>query len=249
MQLTGKVALVTGGAQGIGKGLCEALLKKGAKVCVTDLNPEQGETTVKEFTSQHGDGKAIFIQCDVTSQEQMDSAFSKCKETFGNIDIVCNNAGLGHEIKWELTVDINLKGVIRGTLLGIQYLRKDKGGKGGAVINMSSSAGLTPVPFAPVYCATKHAVLGFTKSWALHPDQEAMGVRFLTVCPSFVETPLIHCTDHGEMYHPDKARQFMQKTGIMSVDFVADSMIKLLEDDTNNGAVMKLTKASGVEFK
>ncbi|XP_062430661.1 15-hydroxyprostaglandin dehydrogenase [NAD(+)] isoform X2 [Rhea pennata] len=167
MHVNGKVALVTGAAQGIGRAFVQALLDKGAKVALLDRNPEAGRESKAALDGQFEAQRTVFIQCDVTEQEQLKGAFEKVIEHFGRLDIVVNNAGVNNEKDWESTIQINLTSVIRGTYLGLEYMRKGNGGDGGVIINISSLAGLMPAAFQPVYCATKHGVIGFTRSIAL----------------------------------------------------------------------------------
>ncbi|XP_060081872.1 15-hydroxyprostaglandin dehydrogenase [NAD(+)]-like [Ylistrum balloti] len=143
MQIEGKVALVTGGAQGLGYAFVQALLDKGAKVCFCDINTSQGEATLGELCEKYDKEKIMFRRCDVTSQEDMEALFKATKERYGRIDIVCNNAGMGGESypQWEKVVDVNIKGMTRGTFIAVEYLRKDKGGNGGVIVNISSAAG------------------------------------------------------------------------------------------------------------
>nr|XP_025960953.1 15-hydroxyprostaglandin dehydrogenase [NAD(+)] isoform X4 [Dromaius novaehollandiae] len=166
MHVNGKVALVTGAAQGIGRAFVQALLDKGAKVALLDRNPEAGRESKAALDGQFEAQRTVFIQCDVTDQEQLKGAFEKVIEHFGRLDIVVNNAGVNNEKDWESTIQINLTSVIRGTYLGLEYMRKGNGGDGGVIINISSLAGLMPAAFQPVYCATKHGVIGFTRSIA-----------------------------------------------------------------------------------
>ncbi|XP_075277855.1 15-hydroxyprostaglandin dehydrogenase [NAD(+)] isoform X2 [Opisthocomus hoazin] len=166
MHVNGKVALVTGGAQGIGRAFVQALLGKGAKVALLDRNSEAGQESKAALDEQFEAQRTVFVQCDVTDPEQLAGAFKKVIEHFGRLDIVVNNAGVNNEKDWESTIQINLTSVIRGTYLGLEYMRKGNGGDGGVIINISSLAGLMPAAFQPVYCATKHGVIGFTRSIA-----------------------------------------------------------------------------------
>ncbi|XP_033369379.1 15-hydroxyprostaglandin dehydrogenase [NAD(+)] isoform X2 [Parus major] len=140
MHVNGKVALVTGGAQGIGRAFVQALLGKGAKVALLDRNSEAGQASKAALDEQFEAQRTLFIQCDVTEQEQLAGAFKKVIEHFGRLDIVVNNAGVNNEKDWESTIQTNLTSVIRGTYLGLEYMRKENGGDGGVIINISSLA-------------------------------------------------------------------------------------------------------------
>ncbi|MEE6460954.1 hypothetical protein FKM82_001150 [Ascaphus truei] len=167
MYANGKVALVTGGAQGIGRAMVEELLHKGAALALVDLNRIAGEQCKTSLDEQFGSHRTLFIQCDVTDQGQLKDAFRKTVEHFGRLDILVNNAGVNNEKDWEQTILVNLNSVIRGTYIGLEHMNKNNGGQGGVIINISSLAGLTPAAYQPVYCASKHGVIGFTRSIAV----------------------------------------------------------------------------------
>uniref|UniRef100_A0A2R9C7D0 15-hydroxyprostaglandin dehydrogenase [NAD(+)] n=1 Tax=Pan paniscus TaxID=9597 RepID=A0A2R9C7D0_PANPA len=138
MHVNGKVALVTGAAQGIGRAFAEALLLKGAKVALVDWNLEAGVQCKAALDEQFEPQKTLFIQCDVADQQQLRDTFRKVVDHFGRLDILVNNAGVNNEKNWERTLQINLVSVISGTYLGLDYMSKQNGGEGGIIINMSS---------------------------------------------------------------------------------------------------------------
>uniref|UniRef100_C1BJF8 15-hydroxyprostaglandin dehydrogenase [NAD(+)] n=1 Tax=Osmerus mordax TaxID=8014 RepID=C1BJF8_OSMMO len=167
MALRGKVALVTGGAQGIGCAVVESLLKNEAKVSIVDLNQEVGEKCKKQLDEQFGVGNCSFIQCDVTDAAKLQEAFQSTVDQFGRLDIVINNAGINNEKNWEKTIEVNLTSVIKGTYLGLEHMSKEHGKQGGVVINVSSMAAFFHSPHQPVYTATKHGVIGFSRAMAV----------------------------------------------------------------------------------
>nr|XP_036854710.1 15-hydroxyprostaglandin dehydrogenase [NAD(+)] isoform X3 [Manis javanica] len=140
MHVNGKVALVTGAAQGIGRAFAEVLLRNGAKVALVDWNLEAGVQCKAALDAQYEPQKTLFIQCDVADQEQLRDTFRKVVDYFGRLDILVNNAGVNNEKNWEKTLQINLASVISGTYLGLDYMSKQNGGEGGIIINMSSLA-------------------------------------------------------------------------------------------------------------
>uniref|UniRef100_A0A8B9EUN4 15-hydroxyprostaglandin dehydrogenase [NAD(+)] n=1 Tax=Anser cygnoides TaxID=8845 RepID=A0A8B9EUN4_ANSCY len=189
-----------------------------------------------------------------TTASVISGAFKKVIEHFGRLDIVVNNAGVNNEKDWESTIQINLTSVIRGTYLGLEYMRKGNGGDGGVIINISSLAGLMPAAFQPVYCATKHGVIGFTRSIALAANIENYGVRLNTICPGFVNTPILQSIDKEEnmgqyFSYKDEIKNMMQFYGVMDPSIIAEGLITIIEDDTLNGEVMKITASQGIHFQ
>lgn len=250
-----KVALITGGAMGMGKGFADALLQAGAKVCVADFNAEVGEKTVKEFIAKYGDGKAIFVKCDVTSQPDMEAAFRTTKETFGGIDIVVNNAGVGGEAddNWERCIDINMKGTMRGMRLAMNYLSKENGGNGGTIINMASLAGVNPNPFSPTYGCTKAGIIHASRCLAVSPIAMKSSIRINVMCPAFVDTPMfknMSSGDPSQTYHGDPAlvKAFIEKVGVITVEEAAEAFMDLVKDDSKNGVILKLNKHEGKQY-
>lgn len=246
MALDGKVAVVTGGAQGLGKGFAEVLLKNGAKVALFDVDEGTGNATKACFDKDFGPDRTLFCVCDVTSEKQFKDAFQTTKEKFGVIDIVCNNAGIINEANWEKTVAVNLSAVIRGTYLAIEHMKKETGGRGGLIINISSMAGLGPFPTCPVYTATKHGVVGFSRAIAMASEMAGYGVRVNMICPIFVRTGLLSSLDTEEMagdLHRLKhvGQKLLEDFGALEVSDVAKAFEKLVFDDSKNGAALCVT--------
>ncbi|XP_046752276.1 15-hydroxyprostaglandin dehydrogenase [NAD(+)]-like [Diprion similis] len=189
MQVENKTALITGGANGIGFACATELLRNGAAhVAILDLATSPGVESALKLNAEFGEGRGIFIVCDVTKAREFEAAFAKTTDEFGGLDIVINNAGIVNESMWELMIDVNLKAVVRGTILGLQHLGKDRGGKGGVIVNIASVAGLDPFDWFPVYAAAKHGVVGLSRSFGATYHYEKTGVRVIAICPSFTET-------------------------------------------------------------
>ncbi|XP_055970201.1 15-hydroxyprostaglandin dehydrogenase [NAD(+)] [Sorex fumeus] len=254
MHVNGRVALVTGAAQGIGRAVSEALLHKGAKVALIDWNLEAGETCKAALDEQFEPQKTLFIQCDVADKEQLRGTFRKVVDHFGKLDILVNNAGVNNEKNWEKTLQINLGSVISGTYLGWDYMSKQNGGEGGVIINMSSIAGLMPVAQQPVYCASKHGVVGFTRSAALAANLMSSGVRVNAICPGFVNTPILQSIEKEEnmgqyIEYAGHIKDMMKFYGILDPSMIANGLIALIENDDLNGAIMKITTSKGIHFQ
>jgi NAD(P)-dependent dehydrogenase (short-subunit alcohol dehydrogenase family) len=192
-RVEGKVAIVTGGASGIGKGCAELLAAEGAIVVVTDIDESLGKATVDAIVAQ--DGKAEFIPHDVTDEAAWQNVVSQVVERHGGIHILVNNAGIGIGGSiLEMTLDdwqrqqaINLDGVFLGVKHTIPAMR-DSGS--GSIINMSSVAGLKGAANLSAYNATKGGVRLFTKGVALECAQSRWPIRVNSVHPGVIDTPI-----------------------------------------------------------
>ncbi|XP_073336160.1 15-hydroxyprostaglandin dehydrogenase [NAD(+)] [Pagrus major] len=241
MALSGKTAVVTGAVMGIGRAITEVLLQNGAKVALLDVNESAGKTVMEALEKQYGREKTLFCKGDVQSEEQLKAAFKKTTETFGGIDILCNNAGVLNEGQWEQTVSINLMGVIRGTYLAFEHMNKLKGGRGGVIVNTASMAGFGPLPSCPVYTATKHGVVGFTRAMAANSTLSGYGIRVNALCPGFVKTDLFteipaRLARHSHLV--DATQQLLDKLGTITVSEVAENILELVTDETKNGEAL-----------
>ncbi|KAM8835060.1 15-hydroxyprostaglandin dehydrogenase [NAD(+)]-like [Synchiropus picturatus] len=227
---------------GIGRAITEILLKNGANVVLLDVNEGAGKSLKETLDPQFGQDKSMFLSCNVESEEQVKAAFQKTIQKFGRIDILCNNAGILNEVEWRKEISINVVSVVAASFLALEHMNKLKGGSGGHIINMASVAGLGAFPTAPVYVATKHAVVGFTRSMALASSISGYGVRFNTVCPCFVQTELFEKIPLrlGQFTHLNKyTRPQFEKVGVMQPSVVAEAVLELVMDETKDGqAVM-----------
>ncbi|XP_061660335.1 15-hydroxyprostaglandin dehydrogenase [NAD(+)] isoform X1 [Syngnathoides biaculeatus] len=238
MSLEGKVAVVTGAAAGIGKALSEILFKNGAKVVLLDVNESAGKSLMEALNKEKGQDSALFLSCDVQLEEQLKAAFKTTADTFGGIDILCNNAGILNEGDWELMVAINLVGVIKGTYAALEHMSKLKGGRGGVIINTASMAGIKPLLSCPVYSATKSGVIGFTRAMAGASTMAGFGIRFNALCPALVKTELLaHLTEKLGQFTilEEPTRQLLDKYGVLSPSDVAECLLELVTDESKNG--------------
>ncbi|GLV42291.1 Photoreceptor dehydrogenase [Carabus blaptoides fortunei] len=192
MDSKGKCAIVTGAASGLGLAITRELLKNDLQaIMMANINQERGEQVCKSLSKEFPTSNVQFTQMDVTCDADYERVFKKAKSIFGRIDIVINNAGIINDIDYEKEISVNIGGVIRGTLLGLQYMGKDKLGNGGTIVNMASITALFPWEAVPVYSATKAAVLSLSRSFGAAYHYERTGVRVVTMCPSITETPML----------------------------------------------------------
>ena len=191
--LTDKVALVTGAARGIGGAIAEVYAEHGAQVAVADILLDEARVVAEGIES--GGGQAIALEMDVTDQKSVRQAIGATVAEFGRLDILVNNAGIhrGHLIvdfpieDWEAVFAVN----VRGTFLCSQIAARQmiRQGGGGCIINMSSASGKKPDPQGAAYCASKSAVIGFTRVLALELGQ--YGIRANAVLPGATDTKML----------------------------------------------------------
>ncbi len=192
MRLEGKVALISGGARGMGAVEARLFASEGAKVMIGDLLDEEGARLIEEIAQAGGD--AIYTHLNVTSEDEWRMAVAAAVSRFGKLDVLVNNAGIWEEgtveettvDRWDRIMDVNAKGVFLGTKVAIPEMRR---AGGGSIINISSTAGLIGTPRGTAYSASKGAVRLFTKTTAVQYGKD--GIRANSVHPGVIETPMI----------------------------------------------------------
>lgn len=192
IRFDGKVVLITGAGSGIGQATALAFGTAGAHVVVADRRLEAAARTVGLIEAAGGHGSAV--ACDVTNATDCDAAVAKALNVTGHLDVLVNNAGIGHsgsvlatdESTWDAVMDVNVKGTFLMSKAALPTMIKQRAG---AIVNTASIAGLKGLPERAVYCTSKFAVVGLTRAMAL--DHVGQGVRINCVCPGTTETPWI----------------------------------------------------------
>jgi NAD(P)-dependent dehydrogenase (short-subunit alcohol dehydrogenase family) len=227
-----KVAIVTGGNSGIGRATAIALAREGAKVTVAARRASEGEETVRLIKEAGSD--AIFVKTDVTIENDIRSLVEKTVDTYGRLDYAVNNAGIGEKMtplveqtseKFDQIMNTN----VRGTWLSIKYGIPEmiKNG-GGAIVNTSSGTGLVGFPQMSVYIASKHAVLGLTKSAAL--EYAKSGIRINAIAPGGVETDMLIQTVGDDHRFLETFRSMHPIGRIGRPEEIANAVLWLLSD-------------------
>jgi len=207
-QFTDRVALVTGGGSGIGRATAIAFAREGAAVIVADVNAMGGEATVGQI--RDAGGEARFVHTDVARADDVAAMVDAAITTYGRLDHACNNAGVAggwplHEYPddaWDRLIAINLTGVF----LCMKYeIRQMLGQGAGSIVNMASVAGLVGLAGASAYVASKHGVVGLTKTAAL--ELARSGIRVNAVCPGYIHTPMAVGLDEDPQRIAQKAAQ------------------------------------------
>lgn len=189
--LAGKVALVTGAGSGIGQATALVLAGEGAQVVAADINLDSAAETVRQI--EGGGGKALAVAVDVTREEEVARMVEAAVDRFGRLDGAFNNAGIGPKqgptggvelADWSRVIAVNLTGVM---LCMKHEINAMAAAGGGAIVNMASTAGLQGVPMQAAYSASKHGVLGLTKTASA--EYGPAGIRVNAICAGAVETP------------------------------------------------------------
>ncbi len=243
-RLKGKSAIVTGGTSGIGKATVLKLIEEGAKVIIADIHEGDSEEMLKEI--QRNKGEAEFCQMDVSSHSDVKSAIEKCIKSFGSLDIMIANAGIGGSAtffeditveEWNKVIAVNQTGVFYCMQESIKIMKKQGSG---AIVNTASLAGIGSAPRMGAYAASKHAVVGMTKTAAAEYGKH--GIRINAICPSVIVTPM------GKSFtdEDDKLSQIIKHSIPMKrfgeAEEVADVILWLCSDESSfvNGETVRI---------
>ncbi len=229
----GKVAIVTGGSFGIGKATAIAFAKRGASVVIADWMEDPN--TLGDIEAEGV--KGLFVKCNVSQSEQVKALFEQCISTFGKVDFAFNNAGIEGatapvhqyaEAEWDKTIGVNLKGVYLCMKHEADHMLN---AGGGVIINCASIAGLIGFLGLSAYVASKHAVIGLTKTAAL--EYAKQGIRVNAVCPGVIKTPMIDRVT-GKDKLVEKQYEDMEPLGRMGApEEVAEAVIWLCSESSS----------------
>jgi 3-oxoacyl-[acyl-carrier protein] reductase len=231
LKLAGKVALVTGAAQGIGKAVALLLARNGADIVVSDINLEKAEETAKEV--QILGRKALAIKVDVAKSDDVDKMVQAILAQFGHIDILINNAGIARdklilrmtEEDWDAVLNINLKGTFNCTKAVVRHMSKQKSGK---IVSIASVVGEMGNAGQGNYAASKAGVIGFTKTVAREFAQRGINVN--AIAPGYIETPMTEAL-------PDKVKEDLKRLIPMDrlgkPEDVAEAVLFLVSESAN----------------
>lgn len=229
---TGKVAIVTGASSGIGRATALAFVARGAYVVVADMNEAGSEETLQLI--RVAGGSAIYVKCDVANYNDVEAMVNKAVTAFGKLDYAFNNAGIEGpsvglqdyaEEDWDKTISVNLKGVWLCMKHEIPYMLKNGGG---TIVNCASVAGLMGFVNLGAYVASKHGVVGLTRSAAL--ENAKTGIRVNAVCPGVIKTPMVDRITHED---PALVKSFtdMEPIGRMGKpEEIAEAVVWLCSD-------------------
>ncbi len=240
-----KVAIVSGGASGIGLATAKLLASHCARVVLADLHVEAGEAAARDINATGGE--AGFVRTDVTKRDDLQAMLDFAVEHFGRVDICHNNAGVnegGQDFLaagadyWKRTLAIDLAAVLQATQLEVQLFRRQGGG--GVIVNTASMGGMVPMPTGPIYAASKAGVIHFSRSLGYLVSE---GIRVNAICPTFTDTPMVR--GGGE---PALELMRQEVGGILQPEQVAEGVLELIRDDSRAGAVMRVTVRRGLDY-
>jgi 3-oxoacyl-[acyl-carrier protein] reductase len=231
LKLAGKVALVTGGAQGIGKAVALLLARNGADIVVSDINLEKAEETAKEV--QTLGRKAMATKVDVATLSDVEKMVEEILAQFGKVDILINNAGIARdklilrmtEEDWDAVLDINLKGTFNCTKAIVRHMSKQRSGK---IVNIASVVGEMGNAGQGNYAASKAGVIGFTKTIAREFAQRGINVN--AIAPGYIETPM---TDALSDKVKEELKRLIPMDRLGKPEDVAEAVLFLVSESAN----------------
>jgi putative cofactor-binding repeat protein len=236
-KLEGKVTVITGAGSGIGRASALLFAQEGAKVVVADIDEAAGQTTVDAIRREGGE--AVFSLTDVTMAADVERLVNLAVDKYGRLDVMFNNAGIGHRIPvdrcteedWDRVIDVDLKSVFLGCKYAIRVMLEQGGG---TILNTASGAGLFGAPRSPAYSAAKGGVVVLSRQIA--NDYAKDNIRINALCPGAVDTPLMGVVYEEISDDPEEAKEIyvsrLPRGRLLSPEDVAHAALYLASDDT-----------------
>lgn len=231
-RLKGKVVLVTGAGSGLGRASAAAFSREGAEVVVADVNEKGGMETVETIAGSGG--RAFFVKTDVTRADEVEEMVEETIRRYGRLDCALNNAGIEGpafltgkypEEDWDAVIGVNLK----GTMLCMRFeIERMLAQGGGVIVNTSSGAGLRGLAWQSAYCASKHAVIGLSKTAAV--EYAKKGIRVNVLCPGFIDTGLTRLVIAKKPHLEEKLRSIIPMARFGREEEVAEAAVWLCSD-------------------
>lgn len=230
-----RVTLITGGGSGIGRATALLFAKEGVKVVVTDVNGEGGRETVEMI--KDADGEAIFVETNVTNEEDVRRAIEKTVDNYGRLDYAFNNAGIYSEelpmhkteiTLWNRVIAVNLTAVFCCLKYEVDYMIKNGGG---AIVNTASISGLAGMRGEAAYCASKHGVIGLTKTAAL--EYASQGIRVNAVAPGTTKTPILSDWIRADEQSANMVKNMIPMNRFGEPDEIAETVLWLCSDNAS----------------
>ncbi|CAG9585706.1 unnamed protein product [Danaus chrysippus] len=232
LRLQNKVAIVTGGASGIGANIVLEFLKENIKhVAIIDIDVDSGIKLQDLIDVKYGKGKATFYKCDITNEVQLQEVFCNVIEKNQSMDILVNNAGVADDSRemYKRTIEINFTALVTTSIMALDHMRVDKGGKGGTIINISSITALDPsISAVHIYSSTKAAVIHFSTRLGMDPQYSHTNVRVLTVCLGATDTKIMQkCAGFDDITSGqiEQLLEFLQTQNLLQCPSVAAKLI------------------------
>ncbi|XP_055846510.1 alcohol dehydrogenase 2-like [Episyrphus balteatus] len=246
MDLTNKNVVYVGGCGGIGEAICRHLVqKKISNLAVLDVveKPE----LIKAMKACNPSTNVFFVKLDISNKEKVVKCFDDLFAKLKHIDILFNGSGLCNEFKPEITVGVNLLGVMFCTMA---FMEKSKGKKGGMVVNIASTGGLEPYPPTPIYSATKAGLVSYSRALADELNFNRHGISFICICPGMTPTGLIDQFTSDDLTPNSAAikKNFVETTA-QTCDQLAENVIEAVEENKNGTVYLcRYGKRSEVSF-
>ncbi|XP_053695427.1 alcohol dehydrogenase 2-like [Sabethes cyaneus] len=252
--LYNKTAVITGAASGIGFATAEEFLKSGvSKVLLLDIAADLSPTQYAQLKTCNPKADVSYRQCDVTNKQLVEKIFRQdAMKLLGSIDILVNSAGI-FECEPAKCVGINLIGLMDCTLIAMDLMTKEKNGKGGFIVNISSIGGLEPYPVAAVYTGTKFGVTGFTRALGTELVYNKTGIKLAAICPSATKTNIRIAAGRRSSTFPwmkEAAEELIKKYPVQQASAVGKCIVKVIaEGETGSAWYSAVDTITQVKFE